>query len=243
MTQDHTTIGDAFGEALLAHHRGEDGTHHIVRDDGHRHVANAARYFGGVEAWSPAEATAFESANGRLLDVGAGAGRVALEASARGLDVLAIDTSPGAVAVCRARGLDTAVVGSVDDLPDTERWDTITLFGSNLGLMRDPAEAPQFLAGLRRRATGGALLLGSSRDPRHTDEPAHLDYHRANLARGRMLGQVTIRVEYRDIATPWFDYLYVSPDELRTLVADTGWTLIGTLDEGEPFWVAILRAV
>jgi SAM-dependent methyltransferase len=240
---EESSVGDAFGQALLAHLHGEDGSHRIVRDDGYTHVADAARYFGGVDAWSQAEAAALEAAGGRVLDVGAGAGRVSLAVTEAGLEATAIDTSPGAVEVCRARGVSRAVVGSVDGLPTVEPWDTVTLFGSNLGLMRDPVEAPRFLAEVRRRTVLDGLLLGSSRDPALTDDPAHLAYHRRNRARGRMIGQVTIRVEFGGLVTPWFDYLYVSPDDLARIVPDTGWDLVDTLDEGEPFWVAVLRAV
>ena len=234
--------GDAFGAALLAHHNGEDGTHVIVRDDGHCHTADAGRYFGGVDSWSVAEAVALERVGGRVLDVGAGAGRVALALQDRGSEVLAIDTSPGAVEVMRRRGVHDAMATTVEALPHERTWDGVTLFGSNLGLLRDAAEAPRFLAALRQLCTEGAILVGSSRDPLISADPVHLAYHDRNLAAGRMPGQVTLRVEFGGITTPWFDYLYVSPDHLRTLLPNSGWSLVETLAEGEAFWVAVLRA-
>jgi SAM-dependent methyltransferase len=235
-------IGDAFGAALLAHHRGDDGTHVVERDDGHRHEGDAARYFGGLDAWSPAEAAAGELMTGRVLDVGTGAGRVAIEAARRGLDVLAIDTSPGAIEVSRHRGVPRAKVATIDELGD-ETWDTITLFGSNLGLMGSRDEAPRFLSVLRGLAARGAVMLGSSRDPLLTDDEAHLRYHRRNIERGHMPGQVRIRVAYRDLVTHWFDYLYLSPDELRALIEGSGWALDDVFGEKDRLWVAVLRAV
>lgn len=233
-------IGDAFGRALLAHHRGEDGTHLVVRDDGYRHVADADRYFGDLASWSEAEAAAFERVQGRVLDIGGGAGRVALAAAERGLEARSIDTSPGAVEVARMRGAD-AEVATIYTLSAGE-WDTVILFGSNLGLMRDADEAPRFLSEVRSRVTTDAVLLASSRDPVRTDNEHHLAYHAANVANGKMPGQVTIRVEFDGVATDWFDWLYVSPDELRAILPGTGWVLVDSYDEGKDLWVAVLKA-
>ena len=40
-----------------------------------------------------------------------------------------------------------------------------------------------------------------------------------------MGGQIRIRIRYQDMATPYFHYLFVTPDELRALLAGTEWTL------------------
>ena len=34
-----------------------------------------------------------------------------------------------------------------------------------------------------------------------------------------------MRVRYRGLATPWFDYLFATPDELAPLLAGTAWRL------------------
>jgi protein phosphatase len=60
-----------------------------------------------------------------------------------------------------------------------------------------------------------------------------------NRRRGRMDGQVRIRVRYRELATPWFDYLMVGEDELRALLDGTGWRLTRTLGSPE-LYVAIV---
>jgi len=50
------------------------------------------------------------------LAYGCGAGRHAVPLQARGFDVVGIDPSPGALAVCQARGID-ARAGTALDLP------------------------------------------------------------------------------------------------------------------------------
>jgi methylase of polypeptide subunit release factors len=58
-------------------------------------------------------------ARGRILDIGAGAGRAALYLQETGRDVVAPDVSPGAVDVCKRRGVRRTVIGTVEDLAVT----------------------------------------------------------------------------------------------------------------------------
>jgi hypothetical protein len=56
-----------------------------------------------------------------------------------------------------------------------------------------------------------------------------------------MSGQIRIRVRYLDLATPWFDYLFLSRDELRELIAGTGWSLVRTLEDDPPLYLAVIE--
>jgi hypothetical protein len=55
-----------------------------------------------------------------------------------------------------------------------------------------------------------------------------------------MAGQIRLRVRYRELATPWFDYLMVSQGELADLLDDTGWS-IGQVFESEDTYVAVIE--
>ena len=107
-------IGDAFGEILLGCQQdgGAYGVAHelIERSDGFLAAEDAARYF------STDLDSAFELTQGRVLDIGAGAGRASVALQDRGQDVVALDISPGATAVCRDRGVPTTFTGSVFEL-------------------------------------------------------------------------------------------------------------------------------
>jgi hypothetical protein len=54
-----------------------------------------------------------------------------------------------------------------------------------------------------------------------------------------MPGQLRLRVRYRDHASPWFDYLIVSPQELGGLVEGTGWQ-VERIIGGTPLYVCVL---
>jgi SAM-dependent methyltransferase len=147
----------------------------------------------------------------------------------RGLDVVALDVSAGAVEVCRRRGIEDVFHGTVDDFAGTQLFDSFLVLGNNLGLIGSPDGARRFFATLKRLARPGAVLVGGCLDPYQTDNPDHLAYHELNRARGRLPGQVTIRTRYKRLATEWFDLLWMAVDELSQLCEPCGWRIVDTL--------------
>ena len=228
MDVDAPITGDAFGAALLSHlEHGHGGVHVIERDDGFVDTASASIYFGDIDAWSPTELRAIKMASGRVLDVGAGAGRATLYLQERDIDATALDVSAGAIEVCRRRGVRQVWLGTVEEMAaqSAERFDTFLLFGNNLGLIGSPEAAHGWFEALRYLASPGARLIGTTLDPYMTEEQAHLRYHRSNRRRGRMPGHLTVRIRYGALATAWFDLLWISIDELRAIVEPAGWAL------------------
>jgi hypothetical protein len=83
-------------------------------------------------------------------------------------------------------------------------------------------------------------IIAEILDPYDTTAPEHRRYHRRNRRRGRLAGQVRIRVRYKDWATPWFDYLFVSQPELRSILKGTGWGVERIIRSTGPTYMAIL---
>jgi SAM-dependent methyltransferase len=213
----------------------------IERDDGFTFVEDMAHYFDPVRRWIDAEREVVRHARGRILDVGAGAGRVALHLQDRGHEVVAIDTSEGALEVCRARGVGVTELRGVSSMRAADGpFDTFAFFGSNLGLLRDRRHARWLLR--RLRAAGGASprIVGSTRDPYRTDDLDALEYHERNRSRGRMGGQVRFRLRYLGSRSGWFDYLAMSLPELESIAADGGWRVEHIADGGSPRYGVVL---
>ncbi|MGH9125240.1 MAG: methyltransferase domain-containing protein [Acidimicrobiales bacterium] len=162
--------------------------------------------------------------------MGAGAGRAAAHLQDAGHPVVALDPSPGAVAVCRSRGIQSMFTGNVFELAATtpEPFDTFLLLGNNLGLLAGAEQAPLFLAALAGMAQPGARIIGETTDPYRTSNPAHLDYHDQNRRLGRLPGQLRLRVRHHRIATPWWDYLFCTAEELHQILSPTQWELVET---------------
>jgi SAM-dependent methyltransferase len=176
-----------------------------------------------------------------VLDVGCGAGRLCLYLQEQGIDVLGIDISPLAVQVCLQRGVRQARV-----LPITRvgrhlgTFDTIAMLGNNLGLLGGHARARWLLRRFHAITSREGLIVAESRDLYATTDPAHLAYHERNRRRGRMGGQIRLRVRYKQYVSPWFDYLFVSQDELEALVDGTGWEVHRYIAGDDGRYIAVL---
>ena len=235
-------VEDAWGHLLLDCLRGEPAVEIIERDDGYMDTGDPMRYFAAAEDWPAHERAAMAEVAGRALDIGCGAGRHTLHLQGRGLEVVAIDVSPGAVEVCGARGVRDGRLLPVSRVGRSlGRFDAILMLGNNFGLVGDAEGATRLLRRFAALTEAGGCILAESVDPYRTDNPFHLQYHERNRLRGRMPGQLRLRVRHRVWKTPWFDYLFVSPEEMAALAAPAGWKIARVHASGGPQYVAVLR--
>ncbi len=235
---------DAWGAAVEAAYREDQGSGQVVieRDDGNVHVTPIGLLFADPHDWPAAERAALRYARGRVLDVGCGAGRHALELQRRGLDVVAIDTSPECVAVSRARGVrDVRLLGLARLSPTLGCFDTVLLLGNNFGLLESATAARSHLARLSRITTDRARIIATTLDPYVTERPEHKRYHARNRARGRLGGQIRMRSRFRTLVDPWFDYVYVSPREMDALLKGSGWAVARSFGSADPNYAVVIE--
>jgi hypothetical protein len=160
----------------------------------------------------------------------------------RGHECVGIDISPLAVKVCKERGANDARIMSITQIsPHLGQFDSIVMFGNNFGLMGGRRRAKWLLPKLHRMTTDNARIIAVSGDPYPASEPAHLQYQKLNRRRGRMGGQVRIRIRYKKYVSPWFDYLLASHEEMVDLLADTGWRVKTFIDSGAFYYAAIIE--
>lgn len=236
---------DAFGAYLRARlHGRETRAEFIERDDGLLDTGGmAGPYFLEYSDWAPAEREVVDMAGGRVLDIGCGAGRHCLYLQSKGMNVTGIDTSAGAVQVCRQRGVKSVLVSSIDDVDRLKdgAFDTVLMLGANFGLLAGAEAAGPLLAKLHRVTSSGARILANTRDPYVTDDQDHLAYHERNRRLGKLPGQVRLRVRYGRLIGPWFDYLFVSRSEMADLLAPTGWRIDAMVGEGSAYYAVIAK--
>ena len=116
---------------------------------------------------APADAADGEvilAAEGPVLDVGCGPGRMVRAAAARGHLVLGIDVSAVAVRIARRHGLPVLRRSVFEPLPGLGRWGTAILMDGNIGIEGDP------VALLRRcrdlvHPRSGRVVVETSPDP------------------------------------------------------------------------------
>jgi ubiquinone/menaquinone biosynthesis C-methylase UbiE len=220
---------DAYGHSLWDYHIGfkHRKSETIERSDYYVDPSDVApeNYFATYEKWPLIERKAIKYAKGRVLDVGCGAGRVSIYLqNKKGLDVVGLDNSPLAIKVSKSRGLRKTILLPFENINFKQNsFDTVIMFGNNFGLFGNIKRAKRLFRRLYRMTSDQAVLICENLNPYETDNPDHLSYQKGNKIKGRMAGQLRIRVRYRNYIGKWFDYLIVSPNEMRFLFKDTGW--------------------
>jgi SAM-dependent methyltransferase len=221
---DAPPVGDAWGAALLDHLEGRAlPTPVLEADDGTRVPAMAPEwFFAPVDRWDPPERELLVGLDGPVLDLGAGAGRAALHLQEQGLEVVAVESSPGAAEVCRRRGVIDVRLGYLNDPPADRPWRTVLLLCGNLGLGGSWDGNRRLLVALAERCPPGAVLVGDSVD-------------------GRPRPEIGLRIHHGGVATPWWRQRNVAADEVDALVVDTGWEVEDRRVRGGEHWVRLRR--
>jgi SAM-dependent methyltransferase len=236
---------DAYGWLMADHLQGQPAHEVVERDDGFVSVTRegSALYFQSVAEWRPLERELLEFCQGRVLDVGCGAGRACLALQERGLEATGIDNSPLAIRVCEDRGVRDARVLSISAISrKLGVFDTILMLGNNVGLLGGPQRAQRLLRRWHAMTSPHARIVGATMNPYAAVTPDHRRYHVFNRARGRLAGQLRIRIRHRRFATPWFDYWLASPKELRRAVRGTGWRIAELIPEnGAAYGVVLVK--
>ncbi len=223
---------DAFGQALMDWVRGGTDPEIYERDDGFLDIgAGCEMFLAEYRDWPSSERQAMKYVRGRVIDVGCGAGRVTLYLQRRGFDVVALDSSPLAVRASRMRGVRETWCTPIERLTKSVgSFDTLVLFGNNFGLFGTPDRLRRVLTDWAAWMPPRARILAESINPYCGGAPA-LDrsHYIRNKELGLLPGQCRLRVRYRNLATSWFRWLFVSRNEMRLLLRGTGWHLIRIL--------------
>jgi SAM-dependent methyltransferase len=217
-------IGDAWGAALRDHLEGRSVPTPVLEVEGGSSgpAMHPEWFFQPVEAWDPLERELLADLEAPVLDLGAGAGRAALHLQERGLEVVAVESSPGAAEVCRRRGVVDVRVQDLVDPPADRPWRTVLLLCGNLGLGGSWDGNRRLLTVLAERCAPGAVLVGDSVD-------------------GAPRPQVRLRFRHAGMATSWWDQRNVAPHEVDALVDGTGWAVEDRRVRGVEHWVRLRR--
>jgi SAM-dependent methyltransferase len=217
---------DLFADALAQFHKTGKARLRVERDDGYSITEDLGWYLTTFSRFPTAEKHALKFARGKVLDAGCAAGRHSLYLQNRGLTVTAIDLSARMVELARARGVkDVRLLDVCRRLPfRAGEFDTVVLFGNNLGLGGTIPRFRRMLRELHRVTSARGRILATTRQPSTTNPVHRADLYR-NLARGRAIGQIRLRLVFNTKRGPWFDLLLLAPTELMQIAAKERWTL------------------
>ena len=229
---------EPLAAALMDHHRsGRPRRVKAWRADGVGFEIDTREYFTLEGTLASLDRLAIEHCRGRVLDVGAGAGRHALALQARGLEVVAIDVSPICTELCRERGIAQAWTLDVMTLDDPERlgrFDTVLFGMQTIGLAGGIRPLGRLLRRLRAcLAPRGRILVDSSA----LREPWEGDDHDDSPERG----EIVLSTCYRGWRGAPFPWLYLGEQDLREVAGSAGFAtaVLGRVESGE--YLAVLE--
>ena len=237
----HTAGWRPLGAALLDYHRGDTRAEIVVASDlWEDEPTPVEAYYRPVDRELPAlEREAIALCRGRVLDLGAGAGRHALELQASGHQVVAVDTLAEATEIMRDRGVVDARHGDLGTVTG-ERFDTVLMLMHGLGVVGDLhglgclfEELPGYLN------PGGRLVCDSAdlADVLREESPELL----GELSSPKLyLGEVEFSLRYGSLEGLPYPWLFVDPKTLEIIAQAAGFdmAIAGNGERGS--YVAVL---
>ncbi|MFV2073328.1 MAG: class I SAM-dependent methyltransferase [Thermoanaerobaculales bacterium] len=212
-----------LGRALRDYHRGATSAELIVHSDLWEAEATPVMEFYRPENQElpELELRALSLCRDRTLDLGAGAGRHALELQRRGHTVTALDVAAEAVEVMRDRGVKDARCGDLETVRD-EKFDTILLLMHGIGLVGDLAGLARFLEDAAEILTGDGRIVCDSADLGVVMGPKQMEILNRSGAGESYPGEVEFQLTFDGLVGDPYPWLFVDPRTLARFAEEAG---------------------
>ncbi len=210
---------DLFGKALLDHQNGNH-TEDLVTSTSisEEDILPLSYLFRSYSEMPKLEQEALRLSKGSVLDVGAGAGNHSLHLQEKGLNVKAIDSSEGAIEVCKLRGVHTAELKPL--LKETETFDTIILLMNGTGIFQTLKDTPIYLNHLKGLLNPNGQILIDSSDIKYMYEDEDGGFwHDIN---SNYYGELDYFLSYKNEEEAPMKWLYLDFDTLSIACTSVG---------------------
>lgn len=230
---------DVMGMALLDYFNGKYSEDILTETNiSEEDVMPVPYLFRTYDEMPTVEQTALNMASGRVLDVGCGAGIHALYLQEKGLEVTAIDTSPGAVEVSKLRGVKDVRLIDLLDLKE-EKFDTILILMNGTGIFQTVEKVPAYLEHLKTLLNPKGKIYIDSTDLRYMYETN--DDGSIWVPGDRYYGELEFVMRYKRMESDVFDWLYLGEHLFDLLAEESGFNF-EVVERGENFdYLAVLR--
>lgn len=166
------------------------------------------------------EQKALQIAFGDVLDVGAGAGSHSLFLQEdRKLNVHAIDISEGAIEICKKRGITNATIQDIFNLKEV-RYDTLLFLMNGSGIIGKLTNIDRFFSHVKNLLKPNGQILIDSSDISYlfTEDDGSFWVD----ASAGYYGEMQYKLKYKNIASDWFDWLYIDYNTLQNAANANG---------------------
>lgn len=205
---------DVLGEAILDYQKGnytEDIiTFSSVADED---TMPLPYLFRGFSAMPIIEQKALKLCKGKVLDIGSGAGSHSLYLQKKGIDVLALDSSIGAIETCKQRGIKNCIHSDIYGFND-QKFDTLLLLMNGIGIVGLLNGLDKFFNHLKTLLQPGGQILLDSSDIIYMFEEDQ-DGGRWLPAGSNYYGEVVFTMSYKGKKSKPFSWLYLDANTLK----------------------------
>ena len=213
-------IKDIFGNAISDYyHTKKDISIKVLSTDFDDDEIPVPYLFRDYNQMPVIEQMALDLAKGNVLDVGCGAGSHSLYLqNKKKLKIDAIDTSAGAIEICKAQGI---IKTSCEDFYNHKgTYDTVLMLMNGSGIVGTLNNFTAFFTHLKTLITTNGQVLLDSSDLIYLFENEDGEYW-VDAAQG-YYGEMKYQLNYNDQTSDVFDWLYVDYNTLQSAAAVNG---------------------
>lgn len=206
---------DLFGQAILDYQTNQSPENLYTETSiSELDVMPIDYLFRGYDEMPVLEQKALDLANGKVLDVGCGAGSHSLYLQEKEKEVSAIDISPKAVEACLLRGIQNVKVQNFLELDETEKFDTILFLMNGTGIFQNLLLINVFLDKIKKILNkNGQVLIDGTDIIYMFDEDE--DGGKWIPSNGNYYGELDFTVHYKGEQEEPIQWLYLDFDTLK----------------------------
>ncbi len=221
---------DVFGHALHDYLIGNTDAEIILHNTyGDPEQMPVAVFFREKQDLTSLEKKAVALCSGTVLDIGAGIGAISLILQ-ENLPVTALEVSADACEIGKQLGVLHVINGDIWKFQG-QTFDTLLMLMNGIGIVRKLRKLRPFLEHLRTLLNpGGQIILDSS----------DLTYLHTAVRENPELGEIGYQYEYKGNKGPWFNWLYIDENTLKSMAQDLGFKVRIPYRSHDDHYLAVL---
>lgn len=228
-------MSDIFGQALYDYYKKQSPDklflHSSYADD--VELMPVDIFFRKERDFPELEFIALALCDGKVLDVGAGAGSHSLHLQKKGFDVTAIELSATACDIMRERGVKKVIHGNIFDYSE-EKFDTLLFLMNGIGLAQTLDGLISLLEHCKTLLHPGGQLLFDSSDINY------LYNERLPKPKDRYYGEIDFQYQYKGKRGGRFGWVYVDQETLTAIAQENGWVVQIVFEDGHDAYLVRL---
>lgn len=189
-------------------------------------------FFRGPDDFPELEHLALAFTDGKILDIGAGAGSHALYLQEQGKEVYALESCKAACEIMRDRGVQNVIHADIFEFGG-EKYDTLLLMMNGIGLAGSLENVVRLLEHAKTLLNPGGQLLFDSSDISYLYKDGTVKKPKTHY-----FGEVGFQYEYKNQKGTPFPWVYIDQDTLGALGKADGWAVQILFEDGEDQYLA-----